>query len=287
MQSNGPEHAERLGAIRPVGLLPVARVMADHLGVATQVGAPGLRQGVAGRALGLRRPEDEVVDVASAHGAEGRLHALGVLQQAQVAARLEQVGADRHRAQPAGQEVGHVEGVGTAGEGEGQLAGELVGQGGGQVDGHGVQGATGHVHRRVALEDAAPVAHLQGVGELQAEDEVALPGGRPQSPEHGHRVRVAKVMPEGFVRDGHVRPAQVPVDDAAHALRAEQGGVALHRRVQAPLVDEVARDALDLVRRAAVHRGEGHRVRDARRDVDVAHGREAPRHDVHVGGEPR
>ncbi len=80
--------------------------------------------------------------------------------------------------------------------------------------------------------------------------------------------------------------AEPLVDDPPDPLRPEQRRVALHRRVQAALLEEVAGDRLDLVGRAAVHRRERHRVRQAGRDLDLADGREAAGDDVDVGRQP-
>ena len=211
---------------------------------------------------------------------------LRVLEQAQVAARLEQVGADRDRAQAAGEQVRQVEGIRAAGERERHRPLEGVADPGREVDGHRVEGAARQVHRRVAVEDAAPVAHLERVRQLQPEGDPAPGGGRPQPLEHRHGVLPAEVVAEGLVGDRDVAVPELLVHDPADPLRAQQGRVALHRRVQAPLLDEVLRDPLDLVGRAAVHRRERHGVRDAGRDVDLADAGEAAGDDVDVRRQP-
>ncbi len=93
-------------------------------------------------------------------------------------------------------------------------------------------------------------------------------------------------MAEGLVGDRDVEVAELVVHDPAHPLRAEQGRVALHRRVQAPVVDEVARDPLDLVGRAAVHRRERHGVGDAGGDVQLADRRQVTGDDLDVRRQP-
>ena len=72
------------------------------------------------------------------------------------------------------------------------------------------------------------------------------------------------------------------VDDAPHLLGAQQRRVALHRGVQAALLDQVERDPLDLLGRAAMHRGQRDRVGEAGRDLDLADRREVTGDDLHV-----
>ena len=102
----GAQDARRLGPVRPERVLPVAPVAADRVGVAAQVEC-GARRDVgavaaepAGReAARGRRPPDEVGGVDRADGVERGVDLLRILEQAQVAARLQQVGADGDGAQ--------------------------------------------------------------------------------------------------------------------------------------------------------------------------------------------
>ena len=103
-----------------------------------------------------------------------------------------------------------------------------------------------------------------------------------EAPEHRDRVRVLQVVPERGVGDRHVGEPEVVVDDAAHLLGAQQRRVALHRGVQAALLDQVERDPLDLVGRAAVHRRERDRVGEAGGNLEIANRRVVAGDDLHV-----
>ena len=62
--------------------------------------------------------------------------------------------------------------------------------------------------------------------------------------------------------------AEIVIENAAQAVGAQQRGVALDERVQPALLHEVGRNALDLLRRAAMHRRKGDVVRQAARDFE-------------------
>ena len=69
------------------------------------------------------------------------------------------------------------------------------------------------------------------------------------------------------IRDVDLAEAQAIVENVHHAILAQEGRIQLDRGVQAPLLHQVAGDALDLVGRAPVHRREGDRVDRRRREV--------------------
>ena len=279
------QDARRLGAVHPEGVLPVPPVAPHGAGVGAKV-EPGARAGGAGvpvEPAAERRPADEVGGVAGAHRVEPGVDVLHVLEQPQVAARLEQVRGHRDRLQAPGQQVGHVEAVGAAREGERQLALELVGDRGREVRRDGVQRPARQVHRRVAGEDAPPVLDLERVRQLEPEPQAALPGDPLEAAEHGDGVGVLEVVAERRVRDRHVAEPERIVDDAPDPLGAQERRVALDRRVEAALLEQVPRDPLDLVGRAPVHRRERDRVREAVRDLDLPDGRVVAGDDVDVG----
>ena len=160
---------------------------------------------------------------------------------------------------------------------------ELLGYGRRQVHRDRVQRPPRQVHRRVPVEDVPPVLDFERVRQLETEGEPAGGGSPAKVVEHGERVGPAQVVAERLVGDRHVPVAERVVHDAPYPLGAEQRRVALHRGVEAALLEQVERDRLDLVGRAAVHRRQRHRVGEAGGDVDLADGRVAPGHDLHAG----
>ena len=88
---------------------------------------------------GHRGAGDEVGDVRGAHLVDGLTYLLHVLDHAEVATGLQEVGAGGDRLHPAGEQIGDVEGVCAPGEGEQQVATELLVQQVGQVRGHRMQ----------------------------------------------------------------------------------------------------------------------------------------------------
>ena len=88
--------------------------------------------------------------------------------------------------------------------------------------------------------------------------------------EHGDGVLVLQVLLEVVVVEGDVVVAHA-VQDGPGGLVAQDGGIALDEGVQVLLLNQVAGDALDLVRRAAVEGGHRHTAGDVGRDgVDVS-----------------
>ena len=129
---------------------------------------------------------------------------------------------------------------------------------------------TRHVHHVVIRERGLVVLDLECVRELETEGEPLGLCDPLEVVEHRDGVRVLEIVTECLVRNDDVCESELIVDDPAHALRAEQRRVALHRGVQATLLEQVGRDLLDLLRRASVHGGQRHRVRDSNRNVDVS-----------------
>ena len=63
--------------------------------------------------------------------------------------------------------------------------------------------------------------------------------------------------------------AQIIVEDIQNLLPAEQGRIQFNDGVEPLLLHEVAGDLLDLLRRATVHCGKCHVVRNLRWDFDI------------------
>ena len=181
----------------------------------------------------------EVAEVRRMHRIEASVEFLEVLREPQVATGLQEVRAHRDGRHARCEEVGHVEGVGATGERQQQVAAELLDDLPSEVGRHGVEGATGHVHHLVVGEGRPVVLDLEGVRELQPEGEALSVGRGAEVLDHGHGVRPLEVVAECFVWHGDVREAEFVVDDGSDGLGPQQGGVALHRGVQAPLGEEV------------------------------------------------
>ena len=252
------EQPKRTDGFRARGverLLAVAPVLEDLAGVGREARR---------RVLGEGR---EVLRAGLLHRRRGVLEVLG---QAQVAAGLQEVGADGDGLHPAGEQARHVEGICAGGERHHQAAPELRRELRGQVDRDRMEGAAGQVHHLLFLrEDVAPVLDLERVGELDAELHLALLRDGLQAPQHRHRVGVLEVVLEREVGHDRVRVAQPLVQDFAEPPGPEQGRVEFHVRVEAPLLDEVGRDLLDLAGRASVHRGERDVVGQARGHLEA------------------
>ena len=186
------------------------------------------------------------------------------LAKALVATGLEHVGRQGN-----GPNAGIVQGTdvvdrGTAGVADAQLAIELLGNATGGLDGQREQRTAGHVH--LGGRQLVP-GHVDGerVGQLDAKLQAALGAQGNQALEHGHGVGPLQVLAEVRIVEDDVVKAQL-VEALAGKLIAQQRGVALDVGVEALLGDQICRDTLDLRRRAAMQRGLGNGIGDARRD---------------------
>ena len=188
----------------------------------------------------------------------------GHLAKALVATGLEHVGR-----QGDGPNTGIVQGAdvvdrGAAGVADAQFAIELLGNAAGGLDGQREQRTAGHVH----LGGGQLVSrHVDGerVGQLDAKLQAALGAQGNQALEHRHGIGPLQILAEVRVIEDDVVKAQL-VEALAGKLIAQQRGVALDVGVEALLGDQIGRDALDLGGRAAMQRGLGDGVGDARRD---------------------
>ena len=188
----------------------------------------------------------------------------GHLAKALVATGLEHVGR-----QGDGPNAGIVQSAdvvdrGTTGVADTQLAIELLGNAAGSLDGQREQRTARHVH--LGGGQLVP-RHVDGerVGQFDAKLQAALGTQGNQALEHGHGVSPLQVLAEVRVIEDDVVKAQL-VEALTCKLIAQQRGVALDVGVEALLGDQIGRDALDLRRRAAMQRGLGNGVGDARRD---------------------
>ena len=188
----------------------------------------------------------------------------GHLAKALVATGLEHIGRQSN-----GPNAGVVQGAdvvdrGTTGIADAQLAIELLGNTAGGLDGQREQRTARHVH----LGGGQLVSrHVdgEGVGQLDTKLKTALGAQGDQALEHGHGVDPLQILAEVRIVEDDVVKAQL-VQTLTCKLIAQQRGVALDVGVEALLGDEVSRDALNLRRRAAMQRGLGDGVGDARRD---------------------
>ena len=209
-----------------------------------------------------------------------RAQVLQPLRHARIAAGLQQVGAAGDRQRAARQDGGDVHRIRAGGVGDVEVAVELVQQLVVQVHRDRVERPARHVHL-VARHALGVVVHRQGVAQLDPEGEILLrPRPACSDCDQLHRLVVLQVMLEDRVGDHDLGEAQPVVQDIQHPLLAQQRGVHLDDRVQPALLQGVAGDALDLVGRAAVHRGEGDAVGQLRRDLDVGELRELAADDL-------
>jgi hypothetical protein len=184
--------------------------------------------------------------------------------QALVAAGLQIVVAMVMGQMPAGEQLVDVEGVGAAGVGDAQPSVE--------------RRANAAAIRVVSGKRDLPAMYISSEGSsLRVTStgkvlESLRPNSRPfwsgqsqQAMEHGHRVGVLQILVEVVLVKDDVVVAH-GVQHGTGGLVAQNGGVALDEGVQVLFLDEVGGDALDLVRRAAVERGDGDAAGDAGRD---------------------
>ena len=184
------------------------------------------------------------------------LDLLDHLIEAVVATGLEDRGGAGDRPNTGSKELVAVEVIGAAGEGNAHLAIELAGNAAAHLNGQREEAAAGHVHLVVG-QLAAGGVDGEGVGELETEGKTELVGELLQALEHGDGILPLEILVEVMlVKDDVVIPHAV--EDAARGLVAEDGRIALDKSVQVLFLQEVGGDALDLLRRAAVERGDGH-----------------------------
>ena len=228
---------------------------------------------VAGILQRLRRGGFDVRQLVLREGAEGvraaglhrRLDVFQPLPEARVAARLQQVGASRHGQRAAREDRRDVQRVRARGVGYAQVPVELMRQLVVQVHRDRIERPARHVHL-VARHPRLVVVHRQRVAQLHAKREVLAGGEFLHPADQPQRRLVLQVFLEDRVRDVHLGETEIVVQDAQHAVFAQQRRVHLDDSVQPALLQQIPGDALDLVGRAAVHRGEGDAVGELGRD---------------------
>ena len=202
--------------------------------------------------LGVRAGEGSV-----RHG----LHLLHHLVQAVVAAGLEDGGGHGDGPDARREQLVAVEILRAAGEGDAHSALELAGDAVAHLDGQGEQAAAGHIH--LVVGQLAPGGvHGEGVGELQAELQILAVRQRLQPLKHGYGIDPLEILVEVVLVEHDVVVAHA-VQCAPRRLVAQNGRVALDEGMQVLFGDEVAGDALDLIRGTAVEGGHGDAAADA------------------------
>ena len=216
--------------------------------------------------------QGQCVDAQYIHTAEGGevqlVQNLTDLGEALVAAGLQLRGGHGDGPDAAGKQLVDVEGVGTAGVGQPQLAVKFPAQPRGHGGGQREQALARHVHF-LAGQLSGLYVHGEGVAQLETKFQTPVRGPFFQTVEHGDGVLVLQVLIEVVVIEGDVVITHL-VQNGAGSLIAQQRGIALDEGVQPLFLDEIGGDALDLLRRAAVEGGEGHGAGDLGGDgVDI------------------
>ena len=195
----------------------------------------------------------EGLDADHVHAGEGlkvqSVQLVSDLGEPLVAAGLQLGGGHGDGPDTAGEQLVDVEGVGTAGIREAQLPAKLLGHHGGHGGGQGEEGLARHVHLLAGQFPGLHV-HREGVGELQAKFQTLPVRQGLEAVEHGHRVGILVVEGDIVIAHG--------VQNGPGGLVPQDGGIALDEGVQVLLLQQVAGDPLDLVRRAAVEGGHRH-----------------------------
>ena len=202
----------------------------------------------------------EGLDADHVHAGEGlevqSVQLVSDLGEPLVAAGLQLGGGHGDGPDTAGEQLVNVEGVGTAGIREAQLPAKLLGHHGGHGGGQGEEGLARHVHLLAGQFPGLHV-HREGVGELQAKFQTLPVRQGLEAVEHGHRVGILQVLLEVVIVEGDIVIAH-GVQNGPGGLVPQDGGIALDEGVQVLLLQQVAGDPLDLVRRAAVEGGHRH-----------------------------
>ena len=233
-------------------------------GVDDVLGAPGLLRVLRRQRPGGERFEPGDVDPRHRPGV-GAVQFAGALQQPQIAAGLQQVGAHRDRPDAGLEDVLDVEQARPARVRHRQLAVEFAREDRRDVDRQREQGAARHVEL-VARQHALGIDRAQRVGQLDAETEPLLPAELEQATQHRLGLCERQVVGEGLLPDRQVAEA-AGIEDLAHPVVAQQRGVELDEGVERLLLQHVPADRLDLVRRAAVHGRQRDTARDLRGDA--------------------
>ena len=203
--------------------------------------------------------------VGAGEGAVGkRLDLFDHLRKAVVSAGLEDGGGDGDGPDACGKQLVAVKILRAACKGNAHLARKLAGNAAAHLDGQREQTAAGHIHF-ASGQLAARGINGEGVGELEAEFQPLRFCKRLKPLEHRDGVGPLEILVEVvLVKDDVIITHRVK--DRARGLVAEDGRIALDEGVKTLFRQQIRRDALNLLRRAAVQRGDGDGARDARRN---------------------
>ena len=186
------------------------------------------------------------------------------LGQTVVSAGLQDGGRDGDGPDACGKQLVAVEEFRAAREGNAHFAVKLTADAAAHLNGQREEAAAGHVHFGAGQLVPGGVDG-EGVGELEAEFQAPGVCQRLQALEHRHGVGPLQILVEVVLVEDDVVIAH-GVEDGAGGLVAEDGRVALDEGVQALFGQEIGRDALDLLRRTAMERGNRDAAADARGD---------------------
>ena len=186
-----------------------------------------------------------------------------------IAARLQQVGAGGHRQRAAREDRRDVQRVRARGVGYTQVAVELVRQLVEQVHRDRIERPARHVHL-VARHARLVVVHRQRVAQLDAEGQVLAGGRLPaacgSTPAPSRTSGPSRTPSPGCAIS--VKPKARRAGCPAPASLPSSVGFILTTVCSPRSFQQIAGDALDLVGRAAVHRGEGDAVGEFGRGFD-------------------
>ncbi len=204
--------------------------------------------------------------VGAVKGTEGQLlHRFAHLGQAVVAAGLENGGGHSNGPDAGREELFTIKPVCAAGKGDLHLTAEFARDPGAHLNGQREQAAAGHIH--FVVGQLAPGSfHGEGVGELETELQSPLVCQGLKAAEHRDRIAPLQILLEVVIVKDDIIIAH-GVQDGARGLIAQDGGVALDVGVESLFAKQIRSDALDLIGRTAVERGEGHRAGDVGRDA--------------------
>ncbi len=202
----------------------------------------------------------------------------GQLVQTGITAGFEQVGGHGDRADTSLENLDDVEIVGATGVRNRQLAIELIGQFLGQVDRQGVQSPPAHIHL-IGGQAAFVVDNRQGIRQLDPKCDVVLVGKINQFMEHLDGIAIVHIMEEFFLFEGDMVVTK-PIEDIGDILVTMQGRIQFDEGVHPLFGDQILANRFLVFGGTSVHRREGDRVGDVRRNpIDkpgVGDARDAP-----------
>ena len=219
----------------------------------------------------------EVMEIAVAGGGHiadgGRIRAVkGVIRQlfrlfdhlgqTVVSAGFENGGGNGDGPDACGEQLVAVEEFRAAREGNAHFAVKLTADTAAHLNGQREEAAAGHVHFGTGQFVPSRI-NGEGIGKFQAELQALGVCQRLQAFKHRHGIGPLQILVEMMLVEDDVVIAH-GVENGAGGLVAKDGWIALDEGVQTLLGQEIGRNALDLLRRTAVERGNGDAAADAR-----------------------